>query len=279
MPTLEFSAPEDAVIVSGVGVPAPILGGESATPGGVTIYGGADLPTFMSADGVLYVPYCGERTGQKFGTYCFRVHPSGQAEWVDLPAFTEGRPGATLEADGLWLSWPNERGNRITRIQVPGFITPGFPSSGRPAPPPPPIVAQPPPQPSTSNVDAEARAAAAEVRRELGRKIADLGAEVAALEARPGGGLNESQVRDVIWNGPTVDRIYAELATDRGGLVDQVRRIARAVVPATAAAPSTPAPAATPLGGATEQEPPAGPLPEREALKGLIREVLRELLA
>jgi hypothetical protein len=95
---------------------------------------------------------------------------------------------------------------------------------------------------------------------------------VAALEARPGGGLSEAQVRDVIWNGPTVDRIYADLASDRGGLVEQVQRIARAVA---AEGVSGAAPA---LGGATSQEGGAGPLPEREALKALIRELLRELL-
>lgn len=264
MTSHEFPIPEDAVIATGVGA-APVLGGESAAPGGVSIYGGADLSTFMSADGVLYVPFCGERSGQKFGTYCFRVHPGGQVEWVDLPAFTEGRPGATLEPDGLWLSWPNNAGNRITRIQVPGFITPGFPTSGKPAPPPPPVVAQPPPQAAAPLVDAEARAAAAEIKRDLGRKLGDLGAKLAALEARPAG-LGEAQVRDVIWNGPTVDRVYADLASDRGGLVEQVRRIAQGVVAQGAVPPAGPA-----LGGA--------PLPEREALKELVREVLRELLA
>lgn len=269
MTSYEFPIPDDAVITSGVGAAAPILGGEGAVPGGVGIYGGAGLSTFMSADGILYVPFCGERAGRKFGTYCFRIHPNGQPEWVDLPAFTEGRPGASLEPDGLWLSWPSDRGDRITRIQVPGFITPGFPTSGKPAPPPPPVVAQPPPQAAGPLVDAEARAAAADVKRELGRRFGELGSKLAVLEARPAG-LSEAQVRDVIWNGPTVDRIYADLASDRGGLVEQVRRIAQSVV-AAGATPSTPA-----LGDAPQ--PAAASLPDREALKALVREVLRELL-
>lgn len=226
---IEIELPEDGTIGS-----APILGGESATPGGVEIFGGADLVTVMSADGWLYIIYCGERAGHKFGTHCFRQGPQGQLEWVELGVFTEGRAGATLEPNGLFLSWPLGRGNRLMRIQLPGFVTPGFPTSGQAAPAPPPTLAPPPPTTGGSLVDEGARAYTGQVKKELQgvireqeARIKALEARLAALESRPSQ-INVEQLRDVIWNLPVVvDRVYAELRADNPGLVEQVSRIAR----------------------------------------------------
>lgn len=233
---------------------AAILGGESPTPGGTVIFGGADLITAMSADGWLYVPYCGERAGRKFGTHCFKVGPQGQLAWVELPVFTEGRAGATIEPNGLFLHWPNARGNQAIRVQVPGFVTPGYPTSGQPAPAPPPEpTPSPTPPPSGEVVDEGARAYTSQVKRELKGELAVLAGRVGTLEQRPagGGGLTATQVADVVWV-KTPDAIYARLVGNDPGLTGEIRRIA---------------------GGAT-----APPI-DRAALKTLILEVLKEVFA
>lgn len=246
MTTITFTLPDGAVI----GRPPTdddVLG---AAPGGVNIYGGSDLVTYRDAAGFLYVPYCGERPGRKFGTHCFRVRPDGTTtEWVELPGFTEGRAGVSLEPDGLWLSYPTTNGRDLVRFQVPGFVMPGFPSSGKPAPAPPPVApVTPPAAPSGPAVDEVARKYTSDVKKELSAKIA-------ALEGRIGqpsaGGLTPAQVQDHIWS-KAPDAIYARLAANDAGLVGEIRRIVGAQ-----------------QGGATM---------DRATVKALVKEVLLELL-
>lgn len=246
-----FPIPDDATIGPALEPFAPptdaeILGG--AVPGGVEIYGGADLAAFTDAHGYLYVVYCGERAGRKFGTHAFRVTPQGGLEWVELPAFTEGRAGVSLEPSGLWLTWPAPNGKSFSRYQVPGFVVPGFPSSGQTAPAPIPIPATPAPG-SASGVDKEGREYTSKVKKELEAKIAELGSRIGQPAA---GGLTASQVMDHIW-AKAPDAIYARLQGNDPGLVGEIRRI-------------------------VGSPPVSGPLPDRAQLTVLVREVLLELL-
>ncbi|HMQ31875.1 MAG TPA: hypothetical protein PKD53_14195 [Chloroflexaceae bacterium] len=197
--------------------------GASPTPGGVAIYGGSDLHAYTSADGTLFVIYCGERgPGYKFGTYCLRYWPGGRREWVELPAFTEGRAGVVREPDGLYLAWPLPHGRAWERVKVPGYVTPGWPTTGKVAPAPVAITTTPP---VGSLTDTQARGEIASLKKQ----VAAQAAQIAALAARPVAAPADVQtIRDVIWNLPTVvDKIYAELAADNKGLVGQIERIAR----------------------------------------------------
>ena len=64
-------------------------------PGGA-VFGGAPSFSMRGRDNAVYVVYCGERAGKKFGTHAFRVLPNGDREWIELPVFTEGRVGVTI---------------------------------------------------------------------------------------------------------------------------------------------------------------------------------------
>ncbi|HMQ32176.1 MAG TPA: hypothetical protein PKD53_15710 [Chloroflexaceae bacterium] len=229
----ELALPDGARVVSLAEqlLPAAPEGALGATPapGGAEIYGGSDLHAYMSADGTLFVIYCGERgPGYKFGTYCLRYWRDGRREWVELGAFTEGRAGVVREPDGLYLAWPLPGGKSWERVKVPGYVTPGWPSSGQSVVAPVSITTTPAPA-QFAGADQAARDQLAALKKQL----AALTNRVAQLEARPAGaqGPDVNQIRDVIWNLPTVvDRIYAELAADNKGLVEQVERIVRRVL-------------------------------------------------
>lgn len=180
-------------------------------PGGVVHFGGAAVFTMRSADGWVYTVYVGERPGRKFGTHCYRTSPDNtRSEWIELPEFTEGRAGVTIEADGVYLSWPINRERDVTRVKLPGFIVPGYPTSGQSAPAPIPIPTPAPTPPSTDMVDEGARAYTSQVKKEVLGKIYELEKEIAALKARPTGGITEQQVRDIAWD-LAEKRIFAEL--------------------------------------------------------------------
>jgi hypothetical protein len=173
-------------------------------PGGIEIFGGADIVSVRSADNSTYVVYCGERRGSKFGTHVYRI-VNGRAEWVELPAFTETRAGVTVEPDGMFLTWPIGASG-IVRIKVPGYVTPGFPSAGAGAAlPPSPVV--------VSSQDTTARASIDALRTEYRESLAktkrDLEAKINAMP-KPASGVSEQSARDIAWS-LAADRFYAEL--------------------------------------------------------------------
>lgn len=201
-------------------------------PGGVIHYGGAAVFTMRSADGWVYTVYVGERPGRKFGTHCYRTAPDNtRSEWVELPEFTEGRVGVTVEADGVYLSWPINRDRDVTRVKLPGFILPGYPSSGQSSPAPTnPIPTQPVPTQPVDVVDEGARQYTTAVKKELIAELDRLKARVAALEQKPsGGGVTEQQVRDIAWQ-LAADRIYAELNGYNNPIKNVLETIIRRII-------------------------------------------------
>lgn len=91
------------------------------------VYGGVQSFSALSADGSTYAVVCGEITaaGEKlpFGTHVFRVQGS-TIQRIVLPEFFSGRVGATVESDGLYLTYtPNK--SVLRRIKVPGFVPAG----------------------------------------------------------------------------------------------------------------------------------------------------------
>jgi len=175
------------------------------------------------------------------GMYTFRVRPDGVSEWVDAPTFG-GHAGTTFEADGAYVSYPAE--GEIIRVRLAGYVHPMFTGT---LPPPIPVQPLPPTPPAT--VDAEARAYAAAIKRELSARIA-------ALEARPaatGGGLTAQQVKDHVWSFAP-DAIYADLSHPESGIRGQVAAIVKASLPT------------------------AAPGIDRDALKKIVKEVLIEIL-
>lgn len=201
-------------------------------PGGLVHYGGAAVFSMRSADGWLYTVFVGERNGKKFGTYCYKTAPdNSRAEWVELPEFTEGRAGVTVEADGVYLTWPVNKDREATRVKLPGFIVPGYPSSGQSSPAPTnPVPTQPNPTQPVDLVDEEARQYTTAVKKELIAELDKLKARVAALEQKPsGGGVTEQQVRDIAWQ-LAADRIYAELNGYNNPIKNVLETIIRRII-------------------------------------------------
>lgn len=195
-------------------------------PGGIVHFGGAAVFTMRSADGWIYTVFVGERSGKKFGTHCYRTSADNtRSEWVDLGEFTEGRAGVTVEADGVYLSWPINRERDVTRVKLPGFILPGYPTSGQSSPAPAPIPTQPVPTPTPDMIDEVARAYTSDTKKLLLGEISKLQQRVAALEARPVGGFDERRVNDHAW-AKAGERLYAELADPNSPISNLVRELA-----------------------------------------------------
>lgn len=178
-------------------------------PGGIEIYGGVGPFTARSADGSIYVVYCGERPGYKFGTHIYRILPNGTPEWVEYAPFTEGRVDANVEPDGLYISFGvGNPQRRPERVKVAGFVTSSFPGGTNYPPPSPVVVAA---QDSTARELANAaRSYAAEEIKRLKDTIKSLEARLVAEEQKPSGGVTEQQARDIAWE-LAEKRVYAEL--------------------------------------------------------------------
>lgn len=211
-----------------------LLGSAYQTPSPGPIFGGADVWSAMSADGWLFVVYCGERPGKKFGTHAFRVWPdNGHIEWVDLPTFTELRSTTGIEPNGAFVTFTDPKGQRVYRQQLPLYRTPGFPNSGQTAPNPPSPAPTPTPQPApgTPVVDEEARAYTSAVKKELKGDIAKLDNRLKAVEARPVGGSGGLS-REEGWQ-LAKDSVFADLEARTSGIARSVAAIAREVTTGT----------------------------------------------
>lgn len=195
-------------------------------PGGVA-FGGVAPETKVSANGWVYVVYCGERPGYKFGTHVYRIWPqNNHVEWVDLPAFTETRAAVHIEPDGMYLSWPTNRERQVQRIKVPGFVTLGYPSNGQTVNNPAPL-----PQPTTT-VDSQARQDIANLRNQitqLSALVTQLRNRVDTLEKRPTSSLTVKQVEDIAWS-KSADRMYFELGQPNSGIVGRITQIVRSLI-------------------------------------------------
>lgn len=211
------------------------------------VFNGAPLFSMKGRDQAVYVVYCGERTGRRFGTHAFRVLPNGTREWIELPAFTEYRTGVTVEADGAYLSWPVDNNQAVLRVKLPGFVPMDF--NGTLPPPIQPPSVPTPPMPVNA-VDEEGRIYTNSVKKELKGDIAKLDARLKVVETRPTTGVSETQARDIAWSlAPSA--VYADFQRADSGI--------RKVVEEIAARKSADI--------------------DRAALKTIVREVLLELLA
>lgn len=195
-------------------------------PNGIVVFGGVGPVTVRDANNYLYVVYCGERPGRKFGTHVFRVTPNGTPEWVEYAPFTEGRVETTIEPDGLYISFPTNKERNIERVRIVGFVTPGYPTSGQSAPAPSPVPTQPTPTtPVPDMVDEGARAYTSDVKKLLLGEIGKLQQRVTNLEKRPVSGFDEQRVNDHAW-AKAGERLYAELADPNSPISNLVRELA-----------------------------------------------------
>lgn len=190
-------------------------------PAGCEIYDGAPVFSALGADGAITVVFCGLRHGQ-FGTHAFRQRADGQTEWLTLPDTTEKRSGVTVEASGMYTTWPDRNNRGVVRVAVPGYVPPVSDGVSVPAPQP-----QPQPQPPAECVDEEARQYTTAVKRELFGKIAELEARIGT---GTGGGLTRQQVEAIAWE-KGGDRAYAELGDPQSGIYNRVA----ALMPAASA--------------------------------------------
>ena len=191
-------------------------------PAGGYIFGGVAPEVHQSADGVLYVVFCGGIGSEPFGTYVYRIYPNMHVERVPLPAFTPTRAATSIRPDGLYLTWPTRNERAIIEVKVPGFVTP---SGGTVAP-------------SPTGVDQVARNDIAALRNQVSQlstllnttrnEVTQLRNRVAALEARPVG-LSQQQVETVAWN-KSADRMYFELGNPNSGIVGRITQLVQSLV-------------------------------------------------
>lgn len=181
-----------------------------------TIYGGAPVFSARGQDGATYVVYCGTRPGKKFGTHAFKVSLDGTRQWIELPAFTEGRAGVTVEADGAYLTWPVDQDRAALRVKLPGFV----PTDGKSPPVIPPVV-PPPVVPPAECVDEEGRAYTSAVKKELRGALTALEERVIALEK---GGADESKIRDIVW-GLAPSAVYVDIQRPESGIRAVVKEL------------------------------------------------------
>jgi len=185
-------------------------------PGGIILFGGAQVATRRSADGSMYVVYTGERPDRPFGTYIYRILPNNRMEWVDYAPFTETRVDTSIESDGLYISFPVNRDRNPERVKIAGFITPAYPGGTQSFQP----------TPITINAtDVDARSSIANLTRNVASELAKLRKEtIGKINAIPKG-ISESSVRDIAWS-LAADRMYAELARVGSPIFNLIKEIA-----------------------------------------------------
>lgn len=199
---------------------------EIPLPDGVG-FGGADVWSGVSKDGTLYSVLCVERTGMKFGTYAFRLHPDGRREWIALQEFTEGRVTVSPERGMQFLTWLSPNSRAVRRAQLPGYVSPEATGIATP-------ISIVPTAPANGGggggADQDARKGVADLKKQLGT----LAKAVEGLAARPAAApLTGQQLTDAVWSvmekkGP--DWLYGLLGGNTGGVVGQIQRIAAETV-------------------------------------------------
>ena len=185
-------------------------------PGGIILFGGAQVATRRSADGSMYVIYTGERPDRPFGTYIYRILPNNRMEWVDYAPFTETRVDTSIEADGMYISFPVNRDRNPERVKIAGFITPAYPGGTQSFQP----------TPVTINAtDADARSSIANLTRSVATELAKLRRDTDKRFAGIPTVLSESSVRDIVWTF-TKEAIYFELTNNlQGPLANVIRAV------------------------------------------------------
>lgn len=200
-------------------------------------YGGSGMWSFRDAAGAIWFVYSGKNPDDGiFKQQVARYH-NKKWKWYTVPVQFHGRPTATIEPSGLYITYiVNEANTDIRRWKVPDFVMPGYPTDGQSGPV--------PPTPPVEMVDATARAEALQCERRIDKLIVEndktdgeqkkqiealqaqvlkLQQQVAELQKRPAGGVTEQQVADIVWS-KTPDAVYADLQ-NRGGIYGMIRTI------------------------------------------------------
>ena len=173
-------------------------------PDGFTLYGGATITAFQSADGTLFWCCSARGPDDRFGQYVFRQSGEQSAQQIDVGVY-DGR-GSLSVADGrnLYLVvWHN--GNEAHFVPVPGW-QPWTSGAGSPVSAP---ISIPVPA-STSTVDQQARQmaqsagttanAALDLANHLDGVVTDVARRADDAYAKAtAGGFSEQYVADVAW--------------------------------------------------------------------------------
>lgn len=194
-------------------------------PAGIILYGGVGSFTARSADGSIYVVYCGERPGFKFGTHIYRILPNGTPEWVNYAPFTESRVDCNVEPDGLYISYgAGDPARAPERVKIAGFVTPPYPGGTHALPPTPVTIT------ATDNTarDAIARLTSS-VAADLARTRKDLEVKINAIPKTQPKVLSEQEILDRIWK-YSGDRFYAELQNNDSPVTNIIENVIRRIL-------------------------------------------------
>jgi hypothetical protein len=192
-------------------------------PAGIIIYGGVGSFTARSADGTMYVVYCGDRPGLKFGTHIYRILANGATEWINYAPFTESRVECSVEPDGLYISYGSGDPARAPeRVKIPGYVTPPFPGGTHTLPPTPVTIT------ATDNTarDAISRLTNS-VASDLARTRRELEAKIKAIPQQKV--LTEQEILDRIWT-KSGDRFYAELNNSESPVSNLIEQMIRRIL-------------------------------------------------
>ncbi len=183
-------------------------------------YDGAGISSHQSADGSVFFVYSGKNPDGVFKQQVARFHKK-KWQWYDVPIPHHARPTATLEPDGLYITYYTDKEGTTRRWKVPDFVTPAFAIGSDVAPQPP---------PTGEVIDVTAR----EQNRQQATQIEALRKELNELkkqvQQRPSGGLTWLQIKDHLWTDNIInDKVYSDLS-QKGGIYGMIEAIVKSIV-------------------------------------------------
>lgn len=207
-------------------------------------YGGSGMWSYRDAAGAMWFVYSGRNPEDNIFKQQVARFFKGKWKWYTVPVQFHGRPIATIEPSGLYITYMvNEASNDIRRWKVPDFVMPGYPTDGQSGPV--------PPTPPVEMVDATARADALQCERRIDKLVVDyekgekaqkeqlealraelndLKRQVQQLQQRPTGGLTWLQIKDHLWSDNTIqDKVYLDLQ-QKGGIYGMIESLVKSLL-------------------------------------------------
>lgn len=194
-----------------------------------TIYGGTSASSTQDANGTVFYANCGRYApnGNTFGLYLFKIG-ANTVEHIPLTPFCEARGVLTVDAQGLALT--STLNKKFIRYEIADYVRPA--GGGQ-------VV-------TGDAADQQARNAVAALQARVGHleaeeqaddtrdadqatRIAKLERRLAALEARPAGGLTLDALKAFLWNDRfLIDLLYDIIANRKdGGILGAIRAAIR----------------------------------------------------
>lgn len=186
--------------------------------------------SYRDAVGAIWFVYSGKNPDGVFKQQVARFMDK-KWKWYDVPVLFHGRPTASIEPSGLYITYiVNENGNEVRRWKVPDFVMPGYPTDGQSAPV--------PPTPPVEMVDQTARQNIQQLRQlvdALTKANAQQAELIKALRndlnaQRPSAGLTWLQIKDHLWNDSIIqDKVYLDLQ-QKGGIYGMIEALVKSLL-------------------------------------------------